>query len=73
VEVEKTGFDHNKLKHNTKGLLSARSLLSGGQGNSFFITLSENLSSLDGEATVFGKIVEDENDVLHKLNNALCD
>jgi len=35
--------------------------------------LADSLANLDKEATVFGKIVEDENEVLLKLNNAFID
>ena len=39
----------------------------------FFITLNENLDSLDGRHTVFGEIAEENFDVLRKINDAFCD
>lgn len=43
-----------------------------GCGSQFFFTLQENLDYLDGKHAPFGKVVEGE-DVLAKINEALCD
>lgn len=41
-------------------------------GSQFFITLGEELLSLDGEHCVFGEIGEGI-EIIHKLNEAICD
>lgn len=42
-------------------------------GSQFFITLADNLESLDaGQHCVFGKIVEG-NEILEILNETICD
>jgi len=41
-------------------------------GSQFFITLGDELQSLDSEHCVFGEVVEGE-DILRKLNEAICD
>ncbi|KAK7081882.1 Peptidyl-prolyl cis-trans isomerase-like 4 [Halocaridina rubra] len=51
-----------------KGRVSTKS----GFGSQFFITLGENLDSLDGEHLVFGQVVEGL-DVITKLNQTLTD
>ena len=45
----------------------------GMHGSQFFITLGENLPSLDGTHSVFGEVAEESFEVLHKLNEAICD
>lgn len=41
-------------------------------GSQFFITLANDLQSLDGEHCVFGEVTEGE-EILLKLNDAICD
>ena len=61
-----------RLKHETFGTLS---MVDNGQGmhaSQFFLTLGDNLDSLDDQHTVFGHVVEGM-EVLHKLNAEICD
>ncbi|KAJ3089370.1 Peptidyl-prolyl cis-trans isomerase cyp6 [Quaeritorhiza haematococci] len=70
---------HPKLKHKCKGTVS---MATAGMdektgmpiaGSQFFITLAEGpLDYLDGKQAVFGHVAEGE-EVLQKLNEALCD
>jgi peptidyl-prolyl cis-trans isomerase-like 4 len=41
-------------------------------GSQFFLTLSSELQSLDGEHCVFGEVAEG-NEILLKLNEVICD
>ena len=42
-------------------------------GSQFFITLGENLDSLDGRHSVFGEVADESYDVLAKINEAYTD
>ena len=44
----------------------------GVSGSQFFITLGDNLDSLDGKYTIFGRVAEGF-DTLEKINDAYCD
>jgi len=44
----------------------------GVSGSQFFITLGDNLDSLDGKYTIFGRVAEGW-EVLDKINEAYCD
>jgi len=44
----------------------------GVSGSQFFITLGDNLDSLDGKYTIFGRVAEGF-DILEKINDAYCD
>jgi peptidyl-prolyl cis-trans isomerase-like 4 len=44
----------------------------GVSGSKFFITLGDNLDSLDGKSTIFGRVAEGW-EVLDKINEAYCD
>lgn len=44
----------------------------GVSGSQFFITLADNLDSLDGKYTIFGRIAEGF-DILEKINDTYCD
>lgn len=44
----------------------------GVSGSQFFITLGDNLDSLDGKYTIFGRVAEGF-DTLEKINEAYCD
>lgn len=61
-----------KINHSSAGMLS---LVSAGKnlvGSQFFLTLGENLTSLDGNHCVIGEVVEGH-EVLRKLNDAIVD
>jgi peptidyl-prolyl cis-trans isomerase-like 4 len=61
-----------KLKHNkfgTVAMVTSEAKLCGSQ---FFFTLSDSLDYLDDVHTVFGRVV-DGFEVLHELNQLLCD
>ena len=67
------GDIHPKLKHNSMGTISMVSAGDNMFGSQFFITLADNLESLDaGQHCVFGKIVEG-NGILEILNETICD
>ena len=62
-----------KLKHNYRGNLSMVSAGDNMFGSQFFITLADNLESLDaGQHCIFGKIVEGL-EILETLNETICD
>ena len=62
-----------KMKHLSRGMLSMVSAGNNMFASQFFVTLADDLESLDaGGHCVFGKIVEGE-DVLEKLNETICD
>jgi len=62
-----------KLKHNFRGNLSMVSAGDNMFGSQFFITLADNLESLDaGQHCIFGKIVEGL-EILETLNETICD
>ena len=44
----------------------------GVSGSQFFITLGDNLDSLDGKYTIFGRVAEGW-EVLDKINEDYCD
>lgn len=61
-----------KINHSSAGMLS---LVSAGKnlvGSQFFLTLGENLTSLDCNHCVIGEVVEGH-EVLRKLNDAIVD
>lgn len=61
-----------RLKHERFGTLSMVDNREGMHGSQFFITLGENLDSLDDQHSVFGYVVEGL-EVIQKLNNEICD
>lgn len=61
-----------KLKHDRFGTLSMVTSEAKLCGSQFFLTLSDSLDYLDDVHTVFGRVV-DGFDVLHDLNQLLCD
>ena len=72
---------HPKLKHSERGTVSMAvsseqdeegDEAPGVSGSQFFITLGDNLDSLDGKYTIFGRVAEGF-DTLEKINNAYCD
>eukprot|EP00939_MAST-03C_sp_MAST-3C-sp1_P000477 g477.t1 len=79
-EDEKRYFRHeirDDLTHSEKGVLGMvpASSSSGGGGNAsiFYITLRPKIDFLDKKYTIFGKIAEDEDGVLDKINGLHCD
>ncbi|XP_071551656.1 peptidyl-prolyl cis-trans isomerase sig-7 [Panulirus ornatus] len=60
------------MKHTQLGTVSMVSCGSNLYGSQFFITLGENLDSLDAEHLVFGQVVEGM-EVINKLNQTLTD
>lgn len=72
---------HPKLKHTERGTVSMAVSSekdddddenTGVSGSQFFITLGDELDSLDGKYTIFGRIAEGF-DTLEKINDAYCD
>jgi peptidyl-prolyl cis-trans isomerase-like 4 len=63
----------NRLKHARRGTLSMVCDANGRFGSQFFVTLEENLSSLDGKHAVFGEVAEESYEVLEKMTQAICD
>src|SRR5271167_5181516 len=73
---------HPNLKHVERGTVSMAVAsenqdpddvdVKGVSGSQFFITLGDNLDSLDGKYTIFGRVAEGF-DTLEKVNNAYCD
>jgi peptidyl-prolyl cis-trans isomerase-like 4 len=73
---------HPSLKHLERGTVSMAVASenqdddeidrSGVSGSQFFITLGDNLDSLDGKYTIFGRVAEGF-DTLEKINDAYCD
>eukprot|EP00039_Didymoeca_costata_P018351 m.333114 g.333114 ORF g.333114 m.333114 type:complete len:437 (-) comp17072_c0_seq1:45-1355(-) len=63
----------NRLKHKKYGLISMTNNGGDMHGSQFFLTLGENLDSLDGRHSVFGEIAEESYDVLRSINDAYCD
>lgn len=72
---------HPKLKHTERGTVSMAVSSekdddddenSGVSGSQFFITLGDDLDSLDGKYTIFGRVAEGF-DTLEKINDAYCD
>uniref|UniRef100_A0A1B6LZ73 Peptidyl-prolyl cis-trans isomerase n=1 Tax=Graphocephala atropunctata TaxID=36148 RepID=A0A1B6LZ73_9HEMI len=61
-----------KLKHHKPGLVSMVNCGNNMLGSQFFVTLGEELVSLDQEHCVFGEITEGVEIVL-RLNEAICD
>ena len=62
-----------KLKHTSRGILSMVSAGDNIFGSQFFITLGDNLDSLDaGQHCVFGEIVEG-NEIIETLNEIISD
>lgn len=61
-----------KIRHSEPGLLSMVSLGDGLIGSQFFITLGEDLTSLDGTHCVIGQVTEGQ-EVLRVLNETICD
>ncbi|CAG2055876.1 unnamed protein product [Timema podura] len=61
-----------KLRHDKPGLMSMVNCGNNLLGSQFFLTLSSDLHSLDGQHCVFGEVVEGH-EVLRKLNEAICD
>ena len=62
-----------KIKHTSRGTLSMASAGDNMFGSQFFITLADNLESLDAsQHCVFGKIVEGF-EMLETLNDTICD
>lgn len=65
--------ESNRLKHARMGTLSMVCDGRGRMASQFFVTLGENLSSLDGSHAVFGEVAEESRHVLEKLSRAICD
>jgi peptidyl-prolyl cis-trans isomerase-like 4 len=72
---------HPKLKHTERGTVSMAVSSEkdddddenkGVSGSQFFITLGDELDSLDGKYTIFGRVAEGF-DTLEKINDAYCD
>ena len=72
---------HPKLKHTERGTVSMAVSSEkedddeenkGVSGSQFFITLGDNVDSLDGKYTIFGRVAEGF-DTLEKINDAYCD
>lgn len=61
-----------RLKHEKLGTLSMVNNGNNMNGSQFFLTLSENLTYLDENHSVFGEVTEGF-DILLKLNDAICD
>jgi len=70
-----------KLKHTERGTVSMAVSSQkdddddenkGVSGSQFFITLGDELDSLDGKYTIFGRVAEGF-DTLEKINDAYCD
>lgn len=61
-----------KIRHTEPGLLSMVSLGDQLIGAQFFLTLGDNLTSLDETHCVIGQVTEGH-DVLRTLNDAICD
>lgn len=62
-----------KLKHTSSGSLSMVSAGDNMFGSQFFITLADNVESLDaGQHCVFGKIVEGL-EIIEIFNDTICD
>jgi len=64
--------EDTKLKHEQFGTLSMVDNGEGMHGSQFFITLGDNLDSLDATHSVFGYVVEGMH-VLHAFNAEICD
>ncbi|RXG72398.1 Peptidyl-prolyl cis-trans isomerase-like 4 [Armadillidium vulgare] len=60
------------IKHTNVGMISMASCGSGLYGSQFFVTLGNNLDSLDEEHLVFGQVVEGL-EVLDTFNQTLID
>eukprot|EP01147_Barroeca_monosierra_P000524 gene524-3849_t len=65
--------EENKFKHVKRGTLSFVNDGSNKHGSQFFITLAENIDSLDGKHSVFGEVAEESYTTLAKINTAICD
>jgi peptidyl-prolyl cis-trans isomerase-like 4 len=72
---------HPKLKHTERGTVSMAvsseedpddDEFKGVSGSQFFITLGDDLDSLDGKYTIFGRVAEGF-DTLEKINDVYCD
>eukprot|EP00729_Bicosta_minor_P010329 gene10329-3457_t len=64
----------NRIKHRQRGVVAMANNGADMHGSQFFITLAENLDSLDGKHSVFGEVVEEESfEVLDKINAAYTD
>jgi len=62
-----------KIKHASKGILSMASAGDNMFGSQFFVTLADNLESLDAnQHCVFGKVVEGF-ETIETLNETICD
>jgi peptidyl-prolyl cis-trans isomerase-like 4 len=64
-----------RLKHAKRGTLAMANTGKNTNGSQFYITLADDLKSLDEKYTVFGEWAEGEDglDALKKINNAFCD
>jgi peptidyl-prolyl cis-trans isomerase-like 4 len=58
--------------HKKRGTLAMASAGENMNASQFYITLADNLDSLDEKHTVFGEVGEGL-DVLEKINDAYCD
>lgn len=63
---------HPHLRHTKKGVLGMASAGSNLNASQFYITLSDNLDSLDEKHTIFGQVAEGL-EVLDALNDSLVD
>ena len=61
-----------RLKHIKTGTISMVGDGNGRHSSQFFLTLGENLTSLDSAHTVFGELAEGM-EVLEKINETYCD
>lgn len=61
-----------KLKHNKKGMVGMAGAGENMNGSQFYITVGENLDSLDEKHTIFGEVAEGM-DVLMDISNTYCD
>lgn len=65
--------EDNKFKHVKRGTLSFVNDGANRHGSQFFVTLGENLDSLDGKHSVFGEVAQESYPVLDKINSVMCD
>eukprot|EP00892_Ulva_mutabilis_P005550 jgi/Ulvmu1/3367/UM156_0024.1 len=62
-----------ELKHNSAGMLGMATGKANSNASQFYVTLAPGLDSLDAKHTLFGKIAEDEDGMVEKLNAAIVD
>ena len=70
-EIRTPKLDH--ASKGTVGMIPTGNDPKNPNGSSFYITLRDGLSYMDGSHTIFGTVAEDSDKVLEKLSGLICD